>query len=216
MLALIFTLALDTAVAAPPPGTYRYEAFINKGSVGGTTVTLTNEAQGFKITESSTSHLSTGNMRTNATLLLTPNLIPVTYGSSYKVEEDSMQAETSFDGRTATVTAGNHQQTFQLGGSSKSFIILDNASMAGFLILPAQMRAWNNADTTALVPANVSQLFLSVLHDVASQRPATIPAADVSLSFTGEAPFVEWYDPNTLIVDEVDVPSQNLRVVRRR
>ena len=216
MLALILTLALDGAVVAPPPGTYHYEAFINKGSVGGTAVTLSNEAQGFKITESSTAHLPTGDTRANATLLLTPNLIPVSYISSYKVQDDSMQVEASFDGRAATVTAGTDKRTFQLGGSSKSFIILDNASMAGFLILPAQMKAWNDADTTALVPANASQAFLSVLHDVTPQRPAAIPAADVSLSFTGEAPFVEWYDPNTLIVDEVDVPGQNLRVVRRK
>jgi len=216
MLGLIMTLAIDSAAVTPPPGTYRYEAFIGKGSVGGTAVTLSNEAQGFKITEASTSHLSNGDTRSNATLLLTPNLIPVTYTSSYKVQEDSMQMETSFDGRTATVTAGTDKRTFQLGGSSKSFIILDNASMAGFLILPAQMRAWKDADTTALVPAVGSQAFLSVLHGVSPQRPATLPAPDTSLSFEGETPFVEWYDPNTLIVDEVDVPGQNLRIVRRR
>jgi len=127
-----------------------------------------------------------------------------------------MPGVVSFNGRSADVTTGGVNRTFQLGGTSKYFVIMDTATMSGFFMLPAQMRAWNDADTTAIVPAVTQEAFLNVLKGVTVQRPASIPAADVSLSLQGEPPFVEWYDPATFIVDEVDFPGQNLRIVRRR
>ena len=216
MLPLFLTLALDSAMPMPPAGTYRYQAFINNKSVGGSTVTVSPDAPGTKIVESSASHLPTGDTRTNSTLLLDASLVPAIYTASYKVQDDSMLASVSFNGRSATVTAGTDQRTFQMGGSSKNFVIIDSGTMSGFLMLPAQMKAWNDADATALIPGVGSEAFLSVLRDVPQQRPGTIPAADVSLSLAGEAPFVEWYDPNTLVVDEVEIPGQNLRITRRR
>ncbi len=216
MLPLILTLAIDSAAVAPPVGTYRYEALIDRKSVGSTSVTVTAAPPGTKLVESSTSHLQGTDTKTNSTMLLDPSLVPVGYTSSYRQQDDSMQASVSFDGRSATITAGSDQRTIQMGGSSKSFIILDNATMSGFLMLPAQMKAWKDADATALVPGLGSRAFVSVLRDVVSQRPSGVPAGDVSLSCQGEVPFVEWYDPTTFVVDEVDIPGENLRIIRRR
>jgi len=217
LLAFFLALALDgAAVAAPPAATYRYDAAIDRKPVGGSTLTLTTTPRGLKLAESSISHLPTGDTRTQAMMLLDASLVPTSYTSSYKVQDDTMKATVVFDARTAVVTAGGDPRTFQLGGSSKHFVVLDIATASGFLMLPSQMHAWRDADTTALVPALGSVLFLSILHDVQSQRPAGVPPADVSISFAGEAPFVEWYDPATLVVDEIDVPGQKLQIVRRR
>ncbi|MBV9277146.1 MAG: hypothetical protein JOZ97_02820 [Candidatus Eremiobacteraeota bacterium] len=215
MLPLIFTLALD-ATAAPPAGTYRYDALINGKSAGSTTVTVSSAPPLTKVVEVAVSHTANGDTHTNATLLLNAALVPLSYISTYKQLQDSMAGTVAFNGRSADITSGGVNKTFQLGGTSKQFVIMDTATMSGLLMLPAQMHAWHDADTTALVPALMSEAFLNVLHDVAVQRPPSISATDVSLSFQGEAPFVEWYDPATLIVDEVDFVGQNLRIIRRR
>lgn len=217
MLSLILTLALDgAAVAAPPAGTYRYDAAINRRSVGGTTVTVSSTPQGLKLVENGASHLPTGDTYTRSTLLLDASLIPIAYSSSYKSEDQQMQASVAFGGRAATVTTGTDKRTFPLGGSSKSFVVIDASTMSGFLMLPSQMRAFKDADATVLVPGLGAESFLSVLSGVTPSRPDKLPAADVSVSFSGDAPFVEWYDPSTFIVDEVDVPGQNLTITRRR
>jgi len=211
----ILTLAIDTAML-PPPGTYRYNALINGKSAGTASVTISNAPPGTKVTEAATSHTANGDTNTKSTMLLNAGLVPVTYMSSYAQQQDTMPGTVSFNGRTADVNTGGFNKTFTLGGTSKNFVIMDTATMSGLLLLPSQMRAWNDADTTALVPALSSEAFLSVLHGVTVQRPATVPATDVSISFQGEAPFVEWYDPATLVVDEVDFPGQNLQIIRRR
>lgn len=217
MLPLILTLALDGAAAlSPPAGAYRYDAIIDRKSAGRTTVTLANTPQGTKLEEYGESHLPAGDTYTHSTLVLDANLIPGAYRASYKIQDEQMQVVVAFENRSATVTAGSDVRTFALGGSSKSFVILDASMASGFLMLPSQMRAFKDADTTALVPGLGVVTFLSVLQGVTPLRPDRVPPRDVSVSFAGEAPFVEWYDPATLIVDEVDVPGQNLALVRRR
>ena len=215
MLPFILTLALDT-MPAPPAGTYRYDALINGKAAGSSTVTVSSTPPLTKVVEVAVSHLATSDTHTNSTLLLNAALVPVSYVSTYKQQEDSMQGIVSFNGHSADVTTGGVNRTFQLGGTSKYFVVMDTATMSGLLMLPAQMRAWNDADATAIVPAVTQEAFLNVLRGVTVQRPASIPAADVSLSLQGEPPFVEWYDPAMLIVDEVDFPGQSLRIVRRR
>ncbi|MBV8490703.1 MAG: hypothetical protein JO199_09255 [Candidatus Eremiobacteraeota bacterium] len=49
-----------------------------------------------------------------------------------------------------------------------------------------------------------------------AQRPASVPASDVALAVGGSVPFVVWYDPATLVPDEIDVPSQSATVTRVR
>jgi hypothetical protein len=39
-------------------------------------------------------------------------------------------------------------------------------------------------------------------------RPAAVPAGDASISVSDPIEFTLWYDPATLIVDELDVPQQ--------
>ncbi|GAC1658688.1 MAG: hypothetical protein NVS9B12_11290 [Vulcanimicrobiaceae bacterium] len=126
-----------------------------------------------------------------------------------------MKAAVAISGREATITAGTDKRTILLGGSSKAFIVLDAALVSGFFVLPAQMRAYADADTTVLVPGTGESTFLDVIAGNKPARPTDVPQTDASLSFAGEAPFVEWYDPHTLLVDQISLPGQNLTIKRK-
>ena len=213
----MLSAALDSAaILAPAPGSYRYEAFINGKTVGKNRLTLIQTANGIKIDESSTANLETGDSKAATTMLLDPNLNITAYTGTYTALDATMKAVVEFNGREATITAGHDKQTIPLGGSSKGFVILDSALVSGFFMLPAQMRANANGDSTVLVPGTGGSAFIDVIPGDKPARPADVPQRDASLSFAGDGPFVEWYDPQTLIVDEVALPGQNLIIKRKR
>jgi len=47
-----------------------------------------------------------------------------------------------------------------------------------------------------------------------ADRPKGIPLGDVALSVSDPVEFTIWYDPVTLVVDELDVPRQDASYVR--
>lgn len=216
-LPLFLSVGLDAAgVRTPPPGTHRYEAFMSAKSVGKSTVTLARTDTGTKVDERSEAHLPTGDSTSDSTMNLDGALSPTAYKASYTVQDSKMDVVVTFGNREATMTEGTDVKTFPLGGSSKSFVVFDTTMASGFFLLPAQMRVLADADTTALVPGTGVATFLNPIPDNKPLRPAEVPAGDASLSIAGELPFVEWYDPQTLLVDEVQIPGQGLVVKRLR
>ena len=221
MLPLFLTLALDAASPAlPPAGTYRYDAAVAGKRAGGATVNVTAKGAGLSIAERATGSSDDSDVAIDDTLELDGSLLPVSYRAAYKVHDrildrvQQMDVTVAFAPRTATVRAGGDVRDFALGGTSKAFVILDSSSVAGFFALPAQMRAFAGADTTVLVPGLGAEKFLNVIPGDKPARPAGVPAADVSISFAGQSPFVEWYDPATLVPDRIDVPGASLTITR--
>lgn len=217
MFALILTAALDSSLAiAPPPGTYHYAAYQKGKEVGRSTITIARAPTGTKIDERSSVNLDSGDSQAQTSMLLDDRLLLTGYHGHYDAAEQTMNADVSLGDRSATITAGKDVKTVLLGGTSKGFIVLDAGTVAGFFVLPAQMRALGNADTTVLIPGTGESSFIDVIPDNKVARPADVPAADLSLSVAGPAPFVEWYDPQTYIVDQVSIPGQDLTVKRQR
>ena len=220
MLALILVAALDSAAApaaplsAPAPGTYRYTAFEKNKEVGNSTLTVARTAAGMKVDERSNVHLGGGDSKAQTSMMLDDKLMLVGYHGHYEAAEETMDADVTLADRSATVKAGKDVRTVLLGGTSKGFVILDAGMLAGFAMLPAQMHALGNPDSTVLIPGTGESSFIDVIPDNKIARPADVPAADVSLSFAGSAPFVEWYDPQTFVVDQVVIPGQDV-VIRR-
>jgi hypothetical protein len=116
-----------------------------------------------------------------------------------------------------TGTAATGQQTFALDPNAKHFVVIEPGLLSGIFALPAQMQAWNDSPVTAIAPAYGREEPLPPATPATSaSRPANVPASDVSLSVGGSVPFTVWYDPATLIPDEIDVPSQSAAVTRVR
>jgi len=222
VLALLLIAALDSAphsaaagLSAPGPGTYHYKAYMKNKEVGNSTITIVRTATGTKVDERSSVDLSAGDSRAQTSMLFDDKLMLAGYHGHYGIAEQTMDANVALADRSATVTAGKDKKTVLLGGTSKGFIVLDAAMVAGFVMLPAQMHALGNGDTTVLVPGTGESSFIDVIPDNKIARPADVPATDVSMSFAGPSPFVEWYDPQTFVVDEIVIPGQDL-IVRRQ
>lgn len=223
MLPLFFTAALDaSAVVMPAPGTYRYEAYISGARAGRSTLVVSNTATGLKVDERASGSTDSADVTIDGSTQLDTSLTPLGYRAAYTVRDkqldtnQKMSLTVSFTARAATVTAGNDRRTFALGGSSKTFVVLDTSGVSGFFALPAQLRARGNGDVTALIPGLGAQKFLDFIPGDKPARPADVPATDASLSFAGESPLVEWYDPATLIPDQISVPGDNLVIKRAK
>ena len=117
----------------------------------------------------------------------------------------------------ASVTNVHGQNSsFDLPTSAKHFVVVDIDDFAGYLPLPAQMRAWNNAAVLAVVPSIGQSITLTPDASKSGTRPSGVPATDVALTFGGQAPFTIWYDPATNVPDEIDVTAQGISVIRQR
>lgn len=223
MLPLFFAVALDaSAVVTPAPGTYRYDAYVAGARAGRSTLVLSDTPAGLKIDERANGSTEAADVTIDGSTELDKTLSPLAYRASYTVRDKAldtnqkMRLNVSFAAREATVTAGNDVRTFPLGGSSKTFVLLDSSAVSGFFLLPAQMHARGSGDATALIPGLGAQRFLDFIPGDKPARPADVPAGDLSLSFAGESPLIEWYDPASLIPDQVSVPGDNLVIKRAK
>jgi hypothetical protein len=220
----MLALALaSTLIAAAPvqiaPGTYTYTATMAGANIGSSTLTVSNANGTTTIDESAAGSVGGAGAKANATLTLAPDLSPTTYqltgvsnGSPVK------DAVTIADAKANVTNVHGKTSSVDLLGSTKHFVVLDLGVFAGFLPLPAQMRAWSDATVLAVIPS-IGQSVALVPAGPSTPppaRPSKVPATDQSLSFEGQAPFTIWYDPTTNVPDEIDVTSQGIVVTRQR
>ncbi len=218
----ILPLALSLTVAASAgsapsitPGTYTYNALLNGQAVGTSVITVTQNGATTVINEKVTGAAQGTSGSGNATLTLGADLAPTAYQLEGNVGSQTMKDSATFNGNSASINGMQGSKSFNLLGSTKHFAVIDLGSFAGFVALPAQMKAWNNTAVLALVPSYGQSLPLAPDPAQQPSRPTTVPAADAALSFGGHVPFTVWYDPSTMITDEIDVPSQSLSVTRK-
>ena len=211
---LALTLAAVTAVAAPADGTYKYVSTMNGSEIARTTIALKHTAQGVQLTENGAGSMNGQSGSVEDTFTLDERLAPSSYVADASVADSrNMKSTIAFSGSQAK-QGGDVTKTYALGGASKHFVLMDVGPFSGFFMIPAQMRAWKNASVTAIVPNFGHSFVLAPDAALKPDRPAGLPASDQAYSFSSMVQLTLWYDPRTLLVDEVDVPTQGL-VVRR-
>lgn len=217
MLPLIFTLALNTpaAPAAPPDGTYHYALTLAGETLGKNAITVSRDPAGnIVLSESGTGNMNGQSGNVQDTLTLDPALAPSTYQSVASIADSrNLHASVTFNGSQAKQT-GDVTKTYTLSPSAKHFVMLDLGPFTGFFALPSQMQAWNNAPVCAIVPMYAQNVAIAVDSALKPVRPASVPAGDAQLSVAKPMQFTLWYDPKTLIVDELDVPTEGFTVKR--
>ena len=148
--------------------------------------------------------------------LAATDLSPTAYTASLNSTGVSAKSSLAFVGPTAALTGMAGNQSFSLLAGTTHFAVVDGALLDGYVALPAQLAAWNNAPVTLIIPVYAQASKLAPNPSAAAVRPAAVPPADLSLTFDQPVPVTEWYDPLTLIPDEIDVPSINLVIARVR
>jgi hypothetical protein len=216
MLGLVFVLAAAAASAAPADGAYNYAVFVGGAPAGKTTINLAHTPGGVQLTESATANYGGADFAGSATLNLDANLIPASYTAVYSPPGRTVHAAIAFNGKTANETADDGATAFTLEGNAKNFAVLDGTLFAGFFILPAQVRAWNAQSVMAVSPMFGHGGAIAFDAALKADRPKDVPAADVPISVSDPIQFTLWYDPVTLVVDELVVPQQDATYARLR
>lgn len=214
MLPLIFTLALSTPLA-PPAGTYHYVTTMNGSTVANSAITVSRDATGqIVLTETGSGTMNGQDGSIQDTLTLDPTLAPAGYQALASLADSKgMKAALTFQGDQAKQT-GDVTKTYALSPAAKHFVVTDFGPFTGYFALPAQMQAWSNAPVVAIVPMYAQRIPFSVDPTMQPARPAAVPAADQQISVRKPVQLTIWYNPTTLVVDEMDVPAENINVKR--
>ncbi|MBV9270439.1 MAG: hypothetical protein JO165_05050 [Candidatus Eremiobacteraeota bacterium] len=218
MYPLIFALAAATASppAGPPEGSYTYDSAIPGRGKGATSVNVRRSGGGIVLDEHATGASDTISGSGKATMTLDAALTPVSYHATYSFGGSPTDVTVNFNAAGATESAVAGNQTFSLGDVAQHFVVVDGVLLSGYIALPAQMRAWQNSTVMGVVPMFGRAFQLAPDTTLQTARPKTVPANDTVLAFTSPVAFFIWYDPATLVVDEIDVPSQGATITRRR
>lgn len=214
------------APLAPPNGAYVYLSSLRGQSIGKTTITVSRSASpsaAVVLSESSAGSFNGQSASATATLQLDTTLIPTSYAAAYSFGGPPIHAALAFNGATANETSDRGTKSFTLAAGTSRFTVLDGELFAGYFIVPAQMKSWNDAPVTVVAPMYGQSATLTALPAPATlPRPSGVPAGDAAFfggvvaPGAGQITFVEWYDPATMLVDELDVPAQGVTLIRQR
>ena len=209
------------ATVAPADGAYKYAVTRGGASVGSTIVTVKRAAPSITIHELETFG---GVTETVDESLDGGDLSPTAYMSTFPVTSDvTVTARVTFysGGARFTVDTVPGSTEFRVERGTTRLVVVDGALVTGFLFLPAQIRAQGLNVFTVYAPSGAETFYCTINATATPPRPAGLPAPDLPLtvdgsSQSGNTEFVVWYDPTTLIVDEVDVPTQQVTIARVR
>ena len=221
-LALAFTVGAPTAIAAPAApsdGTYTFVVERGGQKVGDSSVSVKRGAFGVAVHEAET---FPGISETVDETLDPSDLRPTSYVSSFPLSSEvGVTARVAFDagGAKQTVDGTTGITDFRLESGTSRMLVIDGVMASGFLMLPAQIQAMSIDAFTLLSPSRADTYDCRSKATGSAFRPAGIPAADVAIQVDGSSAeggtqFIEWYDPHTMVVDEVDVPASQVTISR--
>jgi len=202
--------------ACPPDGTYTYVLNAGAQKFGDSSIVVKHDAVSVSLHE--VEAVATG-QRTSDETVEPVMLTPTSYAETFPINPSvTVTAHYTFDpgGAKLSVDGTAGATDFRLEQGTTHQIVMDGAMMSGFLLLPSQVKAQGFTSVTTLVPSTAQQVVFQIDASASPTRPSTVPAADVSLAVTGSTSFIEWYDPHTMLVDEVDVPAQQVVISRTK
>jgi len=214
MFPLVFLAVALAMPLTPTDGSYTYAVSVGGSPAGKTTVTVAHTGAGIQLAETAAANYNGSDFAGTATLSLDNALAPAQYGAVYSPPGRTIHTALVFKANNATESGDNGGTTFSLSAGTKHFAVLDGTLFTGFFILPSQLRAWNTQTFTAVSPMFGYGGAMAADAALKADRPKNVPAADLRLSVSDPIAFTIWYDPATLVVDEVDVPQQGASFVR--
>ena len=221
MIALLSALLLVAAApnaAFPGPGTYRYDATLGGQHIGVWSATVQNGPGNTEVDESSTAMFAGMPLAATASLALAPDLSPLKYDGSYHMPGQNPTVTVTVTGAGAVVNSTLTNQTQRVGllPNTQHFVVVEPGLLAGLFVLPAQLNAWKESAVTWVTPTSAQAQLLIINQNASAPRPRGVPSKDALLSIEQPLVVTIWYDPSTLVPDEVIVPSQSATLTRER
>ncbi len=218
---MLMTLLLAAVAASPvfpAPATYRYDASLGTQRIGVWSVTVKANESDTEVDENSSAALGGMQLAATASLFLGADLVPTRYDGSYRMAGQNPRVSVALTPSTAVVTGSltNQSQPLALSPNTRHFVVIEPGLLAGLFALPAQLAAWQESAVTWITPTSSSAQPLTVNPSATAARPAGVPSQDVLLSIDKPIAVSIWYDPGTLVADEISVPSQNALLTRER
>jgi hypothetical protein len=213
-----FLLAALTGTSFPPSATYRYTGSMAGQRVGSWSVSVTHDPDQTQINETSSASIFGMPLAATASLVLGSDFSPTRYNGTYHTPNQSPSVSVVVTSNSATVVGALSPEPKQvaLAPNTRHFVVIEPGLLAGLFALPAQLEAWKDPSVTWITPATAQVEPLSANPAPAAARPAGVPAQDAVLAIDRPIAVTIWYDPSTLVPDEITVPSQNAVLIRER
>jgi hypothetical protein len=217
----MLALLLVAAVAGfPAAGTYRYAASMAGQPIGTWSVNVVADAQQQRteIDENSSAMVMGMQLAATGSLVLGSDLAPASYNGTYRTPTQTLVAHADLAADSATVTGimTKAPQHLTLAANTHHFIVVEPGLLAGLFALPAQLNAWKEPMVTWIGPASAQAQPITINGAAQPARPAQVPQQDAVIAIDRPIGVVIWYDPATLVADQINVPSENAVLTRVR
>jgi hypothetical protein len=212
-------LAAATSIAFPAAGTYHYSASLGAQRVGEWMASVKGAGANTEVDETSSATVAGMQLAATASLVLGPDLAPLTYSGVYHTPMQSPTPSVALTATSAVVTGAvtaSGPVPLLLAPNTQHFVVIEPGLLAGLFALPAQLAAWKVATVTWITPATAQAQPLVANPSASETAPAGVPSRDAVLSIVRPMIVTIWYDPTTFVPDEISVPSQNAVLTRER
>jgi hypothetical protein len=204
--------------STPPDGTYAYTLEQAGQKFGASSVTVKHDAVDVSVHEVE-SRAALESAYVSDETVDPVSLAPTSYTVTFPINAQVVvTGHLAFGpgGSSLTVDGTSGSTDLKLQQGTTRQIVLDGSLISGFLLLPSQAKAESLSSFTLISPMATQSALAQIDTGTTPARPADVPSPDVSLAVTGSVNFVEWYDPQTMVVDEIDVPGQQVVITRTR
>ena len=193
----------------PPDGTYRYELRIN-GSVAGTsTVAVRGAADAVTVDDNSQFTALKVNAHAVARYA-NPDLGLLSYAADVTLPSGAQHIDVTAAPGHMTITDGAQHADVAADPTAPLEILGDNLTGTTVMV-PAIVQAAHAARFTYAATSGGIAVLATVVPDAIPARPIGLLSRDLWLVVdAGKIREVFWYNPATLVVDDLEVPAQSI------
>ena len=210
--ALLSTMGAATATPIhPPDGTYSYRVTVGDLTFQQSTVVITSDAATVTVQESTSIPLKSFSAVAISRYDCS-TLRQIGYRADVNMSGAKQSATAIFGAGKVTLQSGAQRLDITAGPTAPLEVVSDNL-VGTMVMLPALLEATQANALTLAVTAGGRAVLGTVQRAASSARPSDVPASDrsVELDF-GSLSEIYWYEPQTFVVDDVEIPAQTARI----
>jgi hypothetical protein len=212
-LVAIAAAAATAAAALPPDGAYDYALRQGDTVIATSAVTVKRTGSVTSIHEAQTvNQTAVGAVQLTADLtVLADSLTPLTFDGATLSSGHTQEVKFAYSSGSGYFVQNGERLSVpvKMIFGTQAMLVQDQSLVLSFLTLPGVLQATKATSITVAVPT-AARIFAITVDPAPQNKPSGLPAADVGIGIASPIAYSIWFDPNTGVVDEIDVPSQSL------